>query len=297
MTASGQPRVAQEQRLALSNGRPEIAIKVWQGSADKPPVLAVHGWLDNAASFDKLMAHWPEHTVYAVDLPGHGLSDHRPNGVRYHNADFLEDVYAIKQALFGERAIIGLGHSLGAGLLLLLAGIIPEQFQQLILIDGLGPITAAPEDYPKQTRETLESYRVLQPISKGFATLEQAIQARMQGMTGPLSSEAAAILCERGLRQTEQGWQWTTDRRLRWSSLMRFSEAQLLACIAAIECPTLLISGDYGMLKLLESHRAAWQQRLDAFKHLRHEQLPGGHHLHLDEQPQACARLMAEFLG
>ena len=46
-----------ESRLTLPQGRGELAVRSWHvdaASADAVPVLAVHGWLDNAASFDPL---------------------------------------------------------------------------------------------------------------------------------------------------------------------------------------------------------------------------------------------------
>ncbi|EXJ09220.1 alpha/beta fold hydrolase [Nitrincola nitratireducens] len=49
-----------------------------QGEPGSPPVLALHGWLDNAASFRALARHLPQVNLIAVDLAGHGFSEHRP---------------------------------------------------------------------------------------------------------------------------------------------------------------------------------------------------------------------------
>jgi alpha-beta hydrolase superfamily lysophospholipase len=39
-------------------------------------VIAIHGWLDNAASFDRIAPAFAKHGYYfvALDLQGHGLS-------------------------------------------------------------------------------------------------------------------------------------------------------------------------------------------------------------------------------
>ncbi|TCZ81442.1 alpha/beta fold hydrolase, partial [Lysobacter sp. N42] len=47
------------------------------------PVLALHGWLDNAASFLPMAAHLPGLDLVALDLPGHGASAHLPASADY----------------------------------------------------------------------------------------------------------------------------------------------------------------------------------------------------------------------
>ena len=50
------------------------------GSTGDAPILALHGWLDNAASFVRLAPLLADADVVAIDLPGHGYSDHSPPG-------------------------------------------------------------------------------------------------------------------------------------------------------------------------------------------------------------------------
>ena len=55
--------------------------------------LALHGWLDNAGSFDLLapglVSDCPDLRLVCLDYPGHGLSSHLPPGQMYH---FLESL-------------------------------------------------------------------------------------------------------------------------------------------------------------------------------------------------------------
>lgn len=51
----------------------------WYGSRDEQPMLALHGWLDNCGTFDRLIPLLPTKIpVFSIDLPGHGRSSHFP---------------------------------------------------------------------------------------------------------------------------------------------------------------------------------------------------------------------------
>ncbi|MEM8768285.1 MAG: alpha/beta hydrolase, partial [Pseudomonadota bacterium] len=71
-----------------------ITAKRWGDPAGEP-TLALHGWLDNAATFDRLAPLLPELNLVALDFAGHGLSDHRPPGVHYHSFTDIQDVMAV----------------------------------------------------------------------------------------------------------------------------------------------------------------------------------------------------------
>ncbi|MEO6697897.1 MAG: alpha/beta fold hydrolase [Paraperlucidibaca sp.] len=285
-------------RIALALGRGELAVKTWHAEQGLP-IIAVHGWMDNAGTFNYLAPLLSGHAFHAVDLPGHGLSDPRPDGMRYHNADFLDDLYAAMQHIAPNNGpLILLGHSLGAGLLMLLAGIFPERIKALVMIDGLGPISAEPSNYATDTRAALEGLAAYSPRRKPIASVEQAIDARRQGITGMLSERASAALCERALMEDEAGeLSWRTDKRLRLNSLMRYSEEQVIACIAAITAPCLLITGDSGLPNQLGKHKPRYAERLSHFKQLQQVSLPGGHHLHLDDCPEQVAEAINAFLA
>ncbi|MDA9840190.1 alpha/beta hydrolase, partial [Porticoccaceae bacterium] len=54
----------------------KFTAKEW-GRSGYPPVIALHGWLDNANTFDRMLPHMENLHVIAVDLAGHGRSDFR----------------------------------------------------------------------------------------------------------------------------------------------------------------------------------------------------------------------------
>src|SRR5690625_2156424 len=104
-------------RIELCDGR----IHGLRGQNGDVPVLAIHGWLDNACSFVPLGSLLSGMDVVAIDLPGHGLSAPRPDGTRYHIDDYVFDLIAIMDDLGWEQACL-LGHSLGGAVCTLKIG-------------------------------------------------------------------------------------------------------------------------------------------------------------------------------
>ncbi len=275
------------EELELQTPYLRLAARVW-GPPDGVPVLALHGWLDNAASFDALAPLLPGVRLAALDLIGHGRSDHRPPGIHYHFVDFIPDVVAAADALSWDRFAL-LGHSLGGGIASFVAATLPERISRVAMIEGLGPPTSHPADGPDDLRKTIEQMDALPrkrpPV---YANLEAAIQARCEA--GGLSWKAAAILVERGVQPVDGGLGWRTDPRLRFVSPLYLSEPQILAYMERIAAPALLLCGADGYLV----KRAYMRERYARINDLTVKILPGGHHPHL-EDPESCARSLAPF--
>uniref|UniRef100_H2ZSP7 AB hydrolase-1 domain-containing protein n=1 Tax=Latimeria chalumnae TaxID=7897 RepID=H2ZSP7_LATCH len=89
-----------------------IAAKAW-GPPTGRPILCLHGWADNANTFNELIPLLPKDYYYVVlDLPGHGFSSHRPSGVPYYDASYLGDVRWVVEELEWSKFTI-MGHSMG----------------------------------------------------------------------------------------------------------------------------------------------------------------------------------------
>ena len=59
-----------------------LSAKVWGSlTQDSIKVIAMHGYMDNAGTFDRLIPLLPDnYYIVAFDLPGHGFSSHVPYG-------------------------------------------------------------------------------------------------------------------------------------------------------------------------------------------------------------------------
>lgn len=278
------------ERVFGSKGR-RIAARCWHDPA-LPPLLALHGWQDNAATFERLAPLLPQFHIVAIDFAGHGFSDWRPDGARYHTVDHVDDVLAVVEELGWSRFSL-LGHSMGAGIGVLLAGALPERIERLMLLDGIGPWPAEPQQGPDILREALLEWQAWEPRpERVFTDFEAAVTARRRGFT-PLSEDAARLLCARGVKEVPGGFCWTLDRRVRHHSPLRFTEAQAQAFLARIEAPLLLVRAE-------PAFPGAEQMFAERWKVIRNGTLrsvAGSHHLHLEAQAPEVASIMAEFCG
>lgn len=175
----------------------ELASKAWGNPAD-PPILAVHGWLDNAASFDHLAPLLEGHYIVAIDLAGHGRSGHRPAGTWYPYADFIDEIGETMDQLGWQDADL-LGHSLGATLVSVFAAISPQRVRRLLLIEGLGPLASAADQSLEQLRRSHRARSAFKPDKlRVFEGLDEAVEARRK--VSELSLDAARCIVERGVR-------------------------------------------------------------------------------------------------
>lgn len=260
------------------------------GPPDGKPVLALHGWLDNASSFSTLAPLLPECRIVALDLPGHGLSDHRPKGTVYHLVDGVADTIQILDQL-GWQKPTWLGHSMGGAIAVLAAGAAPERFENLALLESLGPIVDGAATAPDRLTAHLKDRRELGskrlPV---YPDLETA--ARTRKMAGDISMAGARLLSERGTRKVDGGLTWRSDPRLRLNSPVRMTEEQVQAYIARIACPTLVVAAENGLVPL----RSILHARFAKLKQGTLEMVAGGHHVHMDE-PNRVIPSVRKFLG
>lgn len=254
----------------------------WDGEG--VPILALHGWLDNAASFTPLAAQLAN-PMMALDCSGHGHSDHRADEAATHLVDYVRDVKAVADQLGWQRFIL-MGHSMGAGIACLFAAACPEYVEKLVLIDGLGPLTTPSEKVASTLRQALDEMETVSQKRKPvYADIGDAIDARMKGFGG-LNRDASQLLCERGLMPVPGGWTWRADSRLRLTSSLRMTEEQVEGFLRAITAPTCLVLAEKGMgTQSMFLHRTEW------IKHLTMVRLEGRHHLHMENAREVAVEI------
>ncbi|WP_394176164.1 alpha/beta hydrolase [Thalassotalea litorea] len=268
---------------ALTTGNPQGQV-----------VLCLHGWLDNAASFVPLMeslqqADSPlleQFFFVAIDWAGHGLSSHRSADAHYYFTDWVDDLYQLLESQNWDKVIL-LGHSMGAMVANLFTSAFNERVTSLFLIEGIGLLPMA-EHPSKQLRSGILSRQKTRMKSR-HQSLEAAIQARIN--VSDLAYPQAKLLTERSMKQNGQDYQWLSDPKVRNTSVIRYSLAEVEQIIAHIECPVTLFFGDSGF-ESVQKGIAHWQS---VYRQLQSVNLSGGHHVHM-EDVDTLAQYLTKYL-
>ncbi|KAG0722403.1 Serine hydrolase-like protein [Chionoecetes opilio] len=265
-------------------------------------ILSVHGWLDNANSFDTLAPYLPKGTeLLVLDLPGHGLSDHLPLGAHY---DIFSYVLHLKRAVdkCGWDKFILLGHSMGAGISDIFTSLFPEHVTALINLDYVQPAFTAIESLTKSISRLFkgEQLKKQKPL---VYTEEQAIERLISARTnlGEVSAtidrDAAYILLPRSARQVEGGYVWTHDPRARATFQVLFGDSWHKH-ISSIKCPVLIVAANQGIFT--DARLDLYKSTLDVYrsnaKWCDVVMVDGSHHVHLTH-PERVAAPLVTFLN
>ena len=274
------------QEFTLDTARGRIAA-LRMGNPNGPKVLALHGWLDNAASFLPISPHLADADLVAIDMFGHGNSTHIPAGYDYAFVDWLHDILDVLDALGWPQAHL-LGHSLGGALATVVAAGAPERVLSLALIEALGPPPWPGEQAAERLRKAIAGRRKPASAPRLIPDIDTAVRARLQATE---KSEAAArLLVERNLKAVPGGYQWRSDPRLMWPSHMRAEEASVRNWLSAIECPVLLVAADPAPVYFQPEIRNA---RFACLKNGEMHIISGTHHVHMDKPGEVAAWISA----
>jgi pimeloyl-ACP methyl ester carboxylesterase len=256
------------------------------GDPDAPVVLALHGWLDNAATYNRMGPLLEGVRFIALDLMGHGFSNHRPASMPYYIWDNVADVIAIADELGLDKLNL-IGHSMGGSIASLLAGAFPERVEKLCLIEGIAPLVYEADKLPELMAEALNKRSKMRNRRlKPYASLDEAVTARVNGRF-PVSEQASRWLVSRGAVRGEDGVYWRNDPSLVLPSILRMTEDQVQAFLRSISADVDLVLGEAGLdLDRLD-------ERVACIRSLKIHRFPGNHHLHLE--PEA-AQLIADLV-
>lgn len=280
-----------------------IAGRQW-GDPSGHPWLGLHGWLDNAGTFDLLGPCFPPgYKLVAIDLPGHGLSSHYPWGLMYHYLEYLVIIERI-QRHFGWGKFSLLGHSMGGGISSLYAGTFPDKIAALIMLDLTSPTFRSKEDVVRLTRKSVKDVlsieeRMERP-EKVFSSFDDALERAMDGVNDTygeegITREAAKIFMKRGLKNNTDGFVYTRDLRHRARSLYGIPTEFLIEWAQNISCPHLIIAAQ---LMTIFAGIDEDKQIMEIYKQnpkFTCVKVKGSHHVHINE-PEKVNPLIIKFI-
>nr|XP_005293104.1 serine hydrolase-like protein 2 isoform X1 [Chrysemys picta bellii]XP_023965610.1 serine hydrolase-like protein 2 isoform X1 [Chrysemys picta bellii] len=309
-----------------------IAAKAW-GSPQGRPVLCLHGWLDNANTFNRLIPLLPKDYYYmAMDFGGHGLSSHRPAGFPYHFLDYVSEIRRVTAALKWNRFTL-MGHSLGGTVAGMFSCIFPEMVDKLILVESYG-FFPAPQgqdkgpglgrqrklNSPLPSRDGLskseESDAWLNSKRKVIERLlsleenkhqppkirspQEALQRLLQA-NSHLTEESGRILLQRGATEVPGGLVYNRDMRALTHNHDSLTLEQCVSFLNKIQASVLMIIAQDGIFNpeaenMSQNFVKPLQEAFQSnLKHFQFAEVTGNHFVHLNE-PEVVAGLINIFL-
>lgn len=264
----------------------DIGLSIGEAGEDSARrVLFVHGFTGAKEEFTDLVDAFGTRgwRAVALDLRGHGQSDHPDGEESYSRAAFVDDVLGAANTLGWDRFSL-VGHSMGGAVAQRLVLDHPERIESLVLMSTFhGPLDIDP---------ALVSLGVAIVNQGGMPALASALAARRETDPG------AAAARER-IEQARPGYGELADGKLldcapaMWTAMApRFPVwPDGLAEVAEITTPTLVVVGDED--KTMRPHC----ERLAAtIPGARFELMEGVRHSPHLEAPDRCVEVLAGFL-
>jgi 2-succinyl-6-hydroxy-2,4-cyclohexadiene-1-carboxylate synthase len=254
------------------------------GDAGRGPLVLLHGFGGSADDWAGTAAllHAEGHTVHAIDLPGHGLTDAPAGAERYAPVELTRDLASTAEVL-ATGPVHWVGYSMGGRAALHMALAAPERVASLSL-ESASPGIADPEGRAarRQQDETLAA----QIEERGVAWFAEHWESLpIFASQSNLPEETRDALRARRLRNHPAGLA---------GSLRGFGQGaqeKLEPLLHRVSCPVLLLTG------ALDPKYAALAERMTRSlpRAERVTIAAAGHNVHL-EQPAAFARALLDHL-
>lgn len=215
----------------------EIHYLAW-GEPGRRGLVFVHGgaahahwWTHVAATFSR------QYRVVAVDLSGHGDSDHRD---QYSLEQWSAEVMAVAADAGIEGTPVVVGHSMGGFVTIATAALHPDDVAGVIIMDS--PV--AEPDHEVGAAQAKQAFGV----TKVYPTMDAAL-ARFRTVP-PQDNDLPYVMhhvARRSLHEVEGGWSWKFDHNL-FSAFTAPIRAVALPYLPQVSCRFALLRSEYGLV-------------------------------------------------
>lgn len=289
-------------KINLSNG--VVIAGKWWGSKSVRPFICLHGWQDNAGSFDRLIPLLPRHFSYlAIDLPGHGRSTWLPDGSPYNTFDFMYPLYElVKELKFPKIGLIG--HSMGSIVAFTFAALFPELVDQMISTDTFKGIRRSLSERVSDLRMNVEYFNTVDKRNREVKTppvysIPELITKLYEGSLGNVTLESTPFILRRNVAPstTPGKFQFTRDGRLRLLPMMPYNEEILLQMAREISSPFLFLIASRENELFEKTYRFDdLIETLEANPHVTCTLVDSdSHYFHLNE-PETISAIVSDFI-
>jgi len=291
------PRRSAQSRFETLRGLRLHAL-AYEGQAERPLRVLLHGWMDLAASFQFLVDAFADPApVLALDWRGFGHSEAGGHDA-YFFADYLGDLDAWLDRVSPGRPVDLIAHSMGGNVAMLYAGVRPDRVRRLVNLEGFGLPDSSADEAPQRLQRWLDELQ--QPAELKDYVSCAAVAQRLRKNNPRLSEARAQWLAAQWAEALPDGrWRLRADPLHKRAHAVLYRKAEALACWRRIAAPVLFVEGQDDSLAAYWGDRFPRQdllERLAEVKQLRHERIAdAGHMLHHD-QPEALAALIDGFL-
>ncbi|MBL8481342.1 MAG: alpha/beta hydrolase [Rhodocyclaceae bacterium] len=269
-------------------------LRSW-GPSGAPLIVMLHGWMDGSASFQFLVdALAAPYRVVAPDWRGYGQS-HYANA-SYWFPDYLADLDSLLRNLSPDAPVDIVGHSMGANVAGLYAGIRPRRVRRVVSMEGFGLGESHPRQAPARYGQWLAEIEARQ-APRDYAD-HAGLAARLRQENPRLPADRAQYLAQHLGRVNDAGRvEFAADPWHRVVNPMLYRLEEAKACWHATSAPNLWIAGrESRYLAHFLPRAAELEERMACVPDARLVWLENcGHNMH-HEQPQELAQLIESFL-
>lgn len=276
----------------------------WWGPRNKQPLIALHGWQDNAGTWDNLIPLLPcTMPVLCIDLPGHGLSSHYPPGMQYYI--FWDGITLLRRIVkhFKWRKVSLMGHSLGGALSFMYAASFPDEVDRIICIDIASPAVRPPSVMVKATGwgiDKIIEYEQLTEDKIPCYGYDEMIDIVFDAHKGSISRENCRVMMKRGMSSVpahlkKKGYFFRRDPRLKVAVLAMMSIETALEYASKVKCKVLNIRAIPGQAWERLDYYTKVLETLRGNADVQYEEVEGTHHVQL-ESPENIVNYIEDFV-
>jgi pimeloyl-ACP methyl ester carboxylesterase len=217
-------------------GGARIHYLAW-GATDRRGLLFVHGGGANAHWWTHLAARFADDfRVVAIDLSGHGDSDHRAG---YQLEQWTDEVVAVAAAAGIDGLPVVIGHSLGGFVTIATAARHGELVDGVIVVDS--PVTTPSPESQSQSRDNFGRPRVYPDVEFAVSRFRAVPEQRFN------LDYVIDHVARRSMKAVDGGWSWKFDRTMFDSfggSMRGIAKPYLLQ----VRCRFALLRAEYGLI-------------------------------------------------